>query len=109
MESRPLYSLGPFWSSEHNKDTQLNVFVSDKHFQIELRVSNFENSPTLLAVYLRHVRRLEPDYLPESPDDFEDPLEELADWALESFLPIFQKIPPLDMKSEIHSPGLPVS
>lgn len=95
MELQPLYTLGPFWSSERNKDAQLNIFVSDKHFQVELKASNFEKSPTLLAEYLRHVERLEPDYLPESEEDFEDPLEELADWALECFKPIFQEIPPL--------------
>lgn len=98
MESRRLYNIGPFWSSEHNKDTQLNVFVSDKHFQIELQVSNLENSPRLLAEYLQHVEHLEPDYLPKSVDDFEDPLDELADWALGCFLPIFQQIPPLKTK-----------
>ncbi|KAI7978253.1 hypothetical protein EIK77_001196 [Talaromyces pinophilus] len=95
MQSQPLYTLGPFWSSELNKDSQLNIFVSDKHFQIELKASNFEASPTLLAEYLRHLERLEPDYLPHSNEEFEDPLEGLADWALGCFKPIFQKISPL--------------
>ncbi|KAJ6032181.1 hypothetical protein N7540_002913 [Penicillium herquei] len=54
-------------------------------------------SPTLLADYLRHLAHLEPDYLPNPDEEFEDPLEELVDWALECFLPIFQEIPPLDL------------
>lgn len=95
MQSQPLYTLGPFWSSEHNKDSQLNIFVSDKHFQIELKASNFERSPTLLLEYLRYLEHLEPDYLPDSEEEFEDPLEELANWALECFQPIFRKISPL--------------
>lgn len=95
MQSQPLYTLGPLWSSELNKDSQLNIFVSDKNFQIELKASNFETSPTLLAEYLRHLRRVERDYLPEWDEEFEDPLEELADWALECFKPIFQNISPL--------------
>jgi Lipopolysaccharide kinase (Kdo/WaaP) family len=93
----PRYTLGPFWSSERNKDSQLNVFVSNKHFQIELKASNFEKSPTLLADYLRHLEHLDPEYLPEQEVDFEDPLEELADWALQCFLPVFREIPPLDI------------
>ncbi|KAJ5934622.1 hypothetical protein N7466_004169 [Penicillium verhagenii] len=93
------YTLGPFRSSVHDKDSQLNVFVSNKHFQIELKAANFEKSPTLLADYLRYHDHLEPDYLPESDEDFgsEDPLEELAEWALEYFLPIFREILPLDI------------
>lgn len=96
METYPRYTLGPFWSSELNKDSQLNVFVSDKQFQIELKAHGFKKSPVLLADYLRHLERLKPDYLPESEDDFEDPLEELADWAMQSFMTIFQQIPPLN-------------
>ncbi|OJJ66271.1 hypothetical protein ASPBRDRAFT_49161 [Aspergillus brasiliensis CBS 101740] len=96
METYCRYTLGPFWSSEFNKDSQLNIFVSDKHFQIELEACNFENSPALLADYFRLLQRLEPDYLPELDEEFEDPLEELADWALQSFKPLFQQIPPLN-------------
>ncbi|GKZ24855.1 hypothetical protein AbraIFM66951_001700 [Aspergillus brasiliensis] len=96
METYPRYTLGPFWSSKRNKDSQLNVFVSDKHFQIELEACNFQKLPALLADYLRFLQRLEPDYLPESDEDFGDPLEELADWALRSFKPIFQQIPRLN-------------
>ncbi|GKZ31959.1 hypothetical protein AbraIFM66950_000958 [Aspergillus brasiliensis] len=96
METYSRYTLGPLWSSEFSKDSQLNVFVSDKHFQIELEARNFESSPAHLADYLRLLQRLEPDYLPELDEEFEDPLEELADWALRSFKPIFQQIPPLN-------------
>lgn len=96
METCPRYTLGPFWSSELNKDSELNIFVSDKLFQIELKASNFKKSPKLLADYLRYLERLEPDYLPELEEDFEDPLEELADWALRPFIPIFQQIAPLN-------------
>lgn len=95
-EAYPHYTLGPFWSSEFNKNSQLNVFISDKHFQIELKACNFKKSPTLLADYLRLLERLEPDYLPDLEDDFEDPLEELADWVLQSFRPLFRQIPPLN-------------
>ncbi|KAJ5266499.1 hypothetical protein N7478_009307 [Penicillium angulare] len=93
------YTLGPFRSSVHDKDSQLNVFASNKHFQIELKAANFEKSPTLLADYLRYLEHLEPDYLPESDEEFdsEDPLEELAEWVLECFLPIFREIPPSDI------------
>lgn len=96
METYPRFTLGPFWSSEVNKDSQLNVFISDKHFQIELKACNFKKSPALLAEYLRLLERLEPDYLPELDEDFDDPLEKLADWVLRSFMPIFQQIPPLN-------------
>ncbi|KAJ5614160.1 hypothetical protein N7528_007814 [Penicillium herquei] len=93
----PRYTLGPFRSSIHDNDSELNVFVSNKHFQIEIKDSNFEKSPTLLADYLRHLEHLEPDYLPGPDEEFEDPLEELVEWALECFLPIFREIPPLDL------------
>ena len=97
---KPRYTLGPFRSSVNDKDSQLNVFVSNKHFQIELKASNLEKSPTLLADYLKHLEHLEPHYLP-SPDeefDWDDPLEELAEWVLGSFYPIFRQIPPLDKR-----------
>lgn len=92
------YTLGPFRSSVHDKDSQLNFFVSNKHFQIELKAANFEKSPTLRADYLRYLEHLEPDYLPEPDEDFdsEDLLEELAEWVMECFLPILREIPPLD-------------
>lgn len=79
-----------------NKDSQLNVYASDKHFQIELKASNFDKSQPLVAEYIRHLEHLEPDYyLPEENFE-EDLLEELANWALECFVSISQKIPPLD-------------
>ncbi|KAJ5226523.1 hypothetical protein N7468_007748 [Penicillium chermesinum] len=92
---KPSYTLGPFRSSVNDEDSQLNVFVSNKHFQIELKASNFEKSPTLLADYLQHLEHLEPDYLP-SPDeefDWEDPLEELAEWVeLETYSKIQSRL-----------------
>lgn len=96
--NKPSYTLGPFRSSLNDKDSQLNVFISNKHFQIELKASEFEKSPKLLADYLRYLEHLEPDYLPESDEEFDskDPLEELAEWVLDRFLPIFREIPPLD-------------
>jgi hypothetical protein len=51
-----------------------------------------------------------PFWSSELKESFEDPLEEFADWALECFLPMFQKIPPLSSKRK-YTPqeGLPVS
>lgn len=102
MPPQPTYQIGPIWSSERNTDVQLNVFVGDKHFQINLFTANFEASPTLLKEYLLHVEHLDPEYLPplpENPDDddeFVDPLKEFYDWAMKPFLPLFREIPPLD-------------
>ena len=96
---RPLYDIGPFWSSDQNTDTQLNAYVSNKHFQIDLSAANFEDSPTILDQYLRHIKHLDPFYIPDDPDDldaFEDPLEILYDWALEPFSTIFMTIAPLE-------------
>ncbi|KAG5297900.1 PKc-like superfamily domain-containing protein [Histoplasma ohiense] len=72
-----LYNIGPFRSSNKNTDTQLNVYVSDKHFKIDLFTANFESPPLLLAEYLQHVQRLDPEYIPdiiEEDEVLEDPL-----------------------------------
>ncbi|KAF1963734.1 hypothetical protein CC80DRAFT_511962 [Byssothecium circinans] len=89
MAQNPMYEIGPTWSSTLNTDVELNVFVSDTHFHIDLFTANFESNAKLLKVYLRHVER--PD-----PDGFDDPLEEFYDWATKPFIPLFRKIPPLD-------------
>jgi hypothetical protein len=47
----PRYNIGPFWSSNRNTDVQINVFVSDKHFQIDILTANLEKSPSLLEEY----------------------------------------------------------
>jgi hypothetical protein len=101
MAKQPIYDIGPFQSSTRNTDTQLNVFVSNKRFKIDLFTSNFECSPVLLAEYLRHVERQVPEWIPggseiEADGDFEDPLDEMHDWILQPFLPIFHEITPLD-------------
>lgn len=101
MPSQFPYDIGPFWSSSKNKNTQVNVHVADKHFQIDLTPSNFETSPALLDEYLRHISHLEPDYIPETTDelgDFDDPLEEMCAWVMEPFLPLISDIPPLDFE-----------
>ena len=98
MASRPLYDIGPFWSSERNTNCQMTVYVADKHFQIDLSTANFKDSPAVLNEYLSHLRRLDPEYIPEDLDEFDDPLEEMYDWALDRFLSHFRKIPPLDAK-----------
>ncbi|KAJ5796129.1 uncharacterized protein N7518_004669 [Penicillium psychrosexuale] len=94
-----IYEIGLFRSSTKNKDTQLNV--SNKRFKIDLFASGFESSSTLLAEYLRHVRRQEPEWIPDEAEidddgEFEDPLEEMHDWVLQPFLSIFHEIAPLD-------------
>lgn len=62
-QQRPLYDIGPFRSSTKNTNTQLNVYVSNKHFKVDLYASNFESSPALLEEYLRQVKRQEPEYI----------------------------------------------
>jgi hypothetical protein len=97
----PRYDIGPFWSSDRNTDVQINVFVSDKHFQIDILAANLEKSPSLLEEYLRHIKRQDPEFIPdESEDAFVDPVEEIHEWALTPFLPIFTKLPPLDLKKK---------
>ncbi|GIJ84930.1 hypothetical protein Asppvi_003785 [Aspergillus pseudoviridinutans] len=93
-----LYDIGPFWFSGTSTDTQLNVYVSDKHYQIELSASNFEDSPTLLSEYLRHIERVDPENFKADEEEEEsgDPLEDLHEWALTPFLPVFQTVFPLD-------------
>ncbi|KGO64842.1 hypothetical protein PITC_040870 [Penicillium italicum] len=100
-KEQPIYDIGPFKSSTKNTDTQLNVYVSNKRFKIDIFTSNFERSPALLAEYLRHVQRQEPEWIPDESEvdvdgEFEDPLDEMHDWVLQPFLPIFHKIAPLD-------------
>ncbi|KAE8326626.1 hypothetical protein BDV39DRAFT_215602 [Aspergillus sergii] len=98
-DPQPLYDSGPFRSSTKNTDTQLNVYVCNKRFKIDLFIANFENSPALLAEYLRQVQCQDPEYIPDQMDDegeFEDPLDEMHDWILQPFLPIFRKLAPLD-------------
>jgi hypothetical protein len=92
------YDIGPVWFSGKSTDTQLNVYVSDKHYQIELSAANFEDSPVLLNEYLRHIERLDPEnFKPdEEEEESSDPLEDLHDWALTPFLPVFQTVTPLD-------------
>lgn len=62
-QPQPIYSIDPFMSSTKNKDTTLNIHVSNKRFKIDLFSSSFENSPHLLAEYLRQVQRQEPDWM----------------------------------------------
>ncbi|KAJ5215635.1 uncharacterized protein N7498_002042 [Penicillium cinerascens] len=97
----PIYDIGPFKSSTKNTDTQLNVYVSNKRFRIDLFTSNFESSPALLAEYLRHVQHQEPEWIPDESEvdadgEYEDPLDEMHDWILQPFLPIFHEINPLN-------------
>lgn len=99
MTSQRPYTVGSTVTSSLNSDTTLNVYVSDKHFQIELLADNFKDSPTLLNEYIRHVRYMNLDYSSESMPEFEegrDGEDDLLDWALEPFLSIFREIPPLD-------------
>ncbi|KAJ6184730.1 hypothetical protein N7519_006031 [Penicillium mononematosum] len=95
---QPIYEIGPFISSADNTDTQLNVHACDKLFKIDLFTSSFENSPLLLAEYLCHVRRQEPEWILDGSEtwEFEDPLEEMHDWILQPFLPIFRELGSLD-------------
>lgn len=99
-QKKPIYSIGLFISSTKSKDTTVNIHISNKRFKIDLFSSNFENSLTLLAEYLRQVRRQEPDWVPDESElenmEFEDPLDEMHEWILQPFMPIFQEIPPLD-------------
>jgi hypothetical protein len=91
------YEIGPIWSSERDTDVQLNVFVGNKHFQVDLFTSNFEANPQLLKEYLCHVERSAPDYLPPLTDEeFTDPIEDFYKWAMEPFFTLFRQIPPLD-------------
>lgn len=62
--------FGPFRSRQ--KQTQLDVYVSNKRFKIELFTANFESS----AEYLRQVHREEPEYIPDKTSEdgqFDDP------------------------------------
>lgn len=98
---QPIYEIGPFKSSTRNTDTQLNLYVSNKRFKIDLFTSSFKSSPALLTEYLRHVQRQEPEWIPDESEvevdgEFEDPLDEMHDWVLQPFLPIFHEIAPLD-------------
>ncbi|KAJ5835679.1 hypothetical protein N7447_001705 [Penicillium robsamsonii] len=104
-KEQPIYDIGPFKSSTKNTDTQLNVYVSNKRFKIDLFTSNFERSPALLAKYLRHVQRQEPEWIADESEvdmdgEFEDPLDEKHDWVLQPFLPIFHEIAPLDLSQK---------
>ncbi|OJD13559.1 hypothetical protein AJ78_05995 [Emergomyces pasteurianus Ep9510] len=102
-EQPPLYNIGPFRSSSKNTDTQLNVYVSNKQFTIDLFTANFESSSVLLAEYLQRVQRLDPEYIPNNTDEdeeCEDPLDQMHDWILQPFLPIFRKLAPLDQSQK---------
>lgn len=54
METYPRYTLGPFCSSELNKVSQLNIFISDKHFQIELKA--YKSGSSESGLWLAHFR-----------------------------------------------------
>ncbi|KAF1963921.1 hypothetical protein BU23DRAFT_585827 [Bimuria novae-zelandiae CBS 107.79] len=103
MAQRPVYEIGTTGSSIHNTDVELNVFVSDIHFRIDLFTANFECNPRLLKEYLLHVEHSDPEYIPPLPEnsydiEFVDPLEEFYEWATKPFLPLFREIRPLDCK-----------
>jgi hypothetical protein len=77
------------------------VFVFNKRFRIDLFTSNFECSPALLAEDLRQVERQAPEWIPDESEleadrEFDDPLEEMHDWLLQPFMPIFHECTPLD-------------
>ena len=96
-----MYEIGFFVSSAKNKDTTLNIYVANKRFKIDLLASNFESPPALLAEHLRHVELQELEWIPyelelEAEWEFADPLDEMQDWILQPFLPIFEAITPLN-------------
>ncbi|KAK2865357.1 hypothetical protein FQN49_003654 [Arthroderma sp. PD_2] len=98
---QPIYEIGVFTSSSKNNDTELTAHVSDKQIKVKVFATDFDGYPALLERYLLYLKRLEPDYIPtdkELDEDggFVDPLEELHDWILEPFLPIFRDLRPLD-------------
>lgn len=103
-QKKPIYTIGPFKSSSENKDTTLTIHVSNKRFNIGRFSSTFESSPTLLAEYLRQIQRQEPEWIPEESDLLEmrvwKMLDKMHGWILQSFMPIFQEIPPLDPTHE---------
>jgi hypothetical protein len=91
------------WEQNSHTDVELNVFVSDIHFRIDLFTANFEGNLRLLKEYLLHVKHSDPEYIPPLPEnlnDYEelDPLEEFYEWAMEPFLPLFREILPLNCK-----------
>ena len=91
-QKKPIYSIGQFILITKSKDTTLNIHVSSKSFKIDLSSSDFESSLTSLAEYLRQVRRQEADWVPAESElenvEFEDPLDEMHEWILQSFMPI---------------------
>lgn len=95
---RPIYNIGPFQSSIKNKDIQLNVYVSDKHFKIDLFEEKLKDSPDILKEYFRQLDRQEPDFVADEDEEgfYEDTLDEIHEWLLKPFMPIFHSLPPLN-------------
>lgn len=79
----------------------MDVYVSNKRFKIDLFTANFESSPAILAEYLRHDQRQEPEWIADeteadADEKFDDPLNEMHAWILQLFLPISHDIASLD-------------
>ncbi|KAF2707887.1 hypothetical protein K504DRAFT_458374 [Pleomassaria siparia CBS 279.74] len=64
MAQRPVYEIGTTGSSIHNTNVELNVFVSDVHFRINLFTADFKGNPRLLKEYLLHVEHSDLEYIP---------------------------------------------
>lgn len=97
-----LYDIGPIRSSTKNIDTQLNVYVTNKRFKIDLFTANFESSPALLIEYLRHVQSQDPAFIPDSGRRWRvrSPLDEIHHWIFQPFLSVFCKQPPLEQSQK---------
>lgn len=97
-QQQRLYEIGLFRSSTKNTNTQMHVYVSDKHVKVDLFAANFKSSPNLLEEYLHQVKRQEPGYIPDETDEDGEfnPLDEMHGRILKPFLQNFRELAPLD-------------
>ncbi|GKZ86624.1 hypothetical protein AnigIFM56816_002035 [Aspergillus niger] len=86
---------GPNWSvqdllyGEHDKWTRITLACKGKCFQIEISPENFVQSPSSFQRYSRYI-----DLMHDDENAAEAAEDDLYDWVLAPFLPIFDQVEP---------------
>lgn len=84
----PLYAVSEFVWSDRDQESDITVRCNGKCFHILMSPDYFLDSPSIRDRYLYWLKVADLD--DETGDDEDLTVEDLYDWALEPFLPIFR-------------------
>ncbi|KAL3264048.1 hypothetical protein ABHI18_001189 [Aspergillus niger] len=87
--SSPNWTVQDLLYGEHDKWTRITLACKGKCFQIEISPENFIQSPLSFQMYSRHI-----DLMYDDENAAETAEDDLYDWVLAPFLPIFDQVEP---------------